>query len=85
MEWISVDEYLPTVVQVSRWVRESNPALIEDENGNHAVCIYSDELDGSDGGWTLPVRKFAKIGHPPDILLGFEVVKWMPLSLLVNK
>lgn len=85
MEWISVDTAMPVVVQLSRWVRESNPVLIEDENGNHAVCIYSDEVDGSGGGWTLPVQKFAKIGHPPDIIVSFEIVKWMPLSVLTTK
>jgi hypothetical protein len=77
--WISVEDYLPTVVQVSQWVRESNSVLIEDENGNHAVCYYSDNSDGSDGGWTLPVEKLAKIGHPPDIIIGFDVVKWVPI------
>lgn len=77
--WINVKDQLPEVIQVSRWVRESKPVLIKDENDNCAVCIYTNELDGSDGGWTLPVQKFAKIGEHPDLIVSFDIIEWQYL------
>lgn len=78
-EWISVNDRLPEVYSPKQWVRESASVLVRDENGNCAVCFYSDDTDGSDGGWTLPVQKFAKIGQHPNIIVSFDVVEWQPL------
>lgn len=74
--WIKTKDELPEVIQISRWVRESIPVLIKDENGNCAVCIYTNEFDGTDGGWVLPVQKFAQIGYAPDINVSVEIVEW---------
>lgn len=79
-DWINVKDQLPEVIQTSRWVRESKPVLIKDENGNCAVCVYTDESDGSDGGWILPVQKFAKIGQAPDLIVSFDVVEWKEIN-----
>jgi hypothetical protein len=78
--WISTKKELPEVIQVSRWARESKPVLVKDENGNYAVCLYTNEFDGSDGGWILPVAKFAKIGHPTDLLVSFDILEWKYIS-----
>ena len=80
-QWVSVDDRLPEVIQVSRWVRESDSVLLIDDKGSQCVAFYSNEFDGTNGGWVLPTQRFAKIGQHPDFNISQDITHWQPLPL----
>lgn len=84
-KWVSVEDELPQVNQLSRWVRESNSVLVQDDNGSQCVAFYTNEFDGTDGGWVLPTQKFAKIGSHPDFNISQNIVLWMPIPTSDDK
>jgi hypothetical protein len=80
-QWVSVDDRLPEVNQLSRWVRESDSVLVTDDKGSQCVAFYSNEFDGTNGGWVLPAQRFAKIGQHPDFNISQYITHWQPLPL----